>query len=265
MRNSATDKSYFQRRFAQHYRPRGAVPVMSKSVMEGHTIFRSRVVDPVDAPRVLVSGANNSKIGRKVTVGRWKGMPIYQLTLEERATCDRGCHHWFTCYGNSMHLARRHRHGAELEMTLDAELAVLQRKHRNGFVIRLHVLGDFYSAEYVERWREWLTKFPALNVFGFTYRQINGDIGRALANVVADFPDRFALRWSIPAERFDGKASRLAITLKPGEAVPSGAFACPAQTNDAKCCATCGACWQSQRTVAFFEHGNSFAGRRKAA
>jgi hypothetical protein len=39
-----------------------------------------------------------------------------------------------------------------------------------GFMVRLHVLGDFYSTDYVQLLAVALTAFPALHVFGFTAR-----------------------------------------------------------------------------------------------
>lgn len=255
MRTSSVSRTDGQRRFAEHYPARGAVATKAKSALAGHTIFPSRVVDPSDTARVLVSGANNSKLGKMVTVGRWKGDPLFQLTLEERATCDSACHLWLKCYGNSLHMARRHKHGPDLETALHSELRTFQILYPRGFVIRLHVLGDFYSVAYVDCWRAWLTKFPALNVFGFTARPRDGEIGKALLALVRDFPERFAMRWSMAASDFNATMTRRAITLEPGADVPHGAFACPAQSKNEKCCANCSACWQSQKTVAFYEHG----------
>ena len=140
------------------------------AVIEGRTIFPSRVVDVKDSPRLLVSGMNNRKIGRKVVKGEWAGMPIYTLTLEERATCPTYCPTWATCYGNGMHWPRRHRHGPELEMGIRLELRDLAEKHPLGFVARLHVLGDFYSQNYVGLWIKLLADHDALHIFGYTAR-----------------------------------------------------------------------------------------------
>lgn len=260
---ASTEKGDTQRRFAKHYAARGTdgLRLDHPALLEARTIFKSRVIDPQYAPRLLVSGQNNSKIGRKVTVGRWKGFPIFTLTLEERATCPRTCRQWGTCYGNSMHLSRRHRHGPELELFLAIELAVLQSKHPKGFVVRLHVLGDFYSVGYVNKWAVWLDMFPALHVFGYTARLPVTDIGGAIYRLASQQWERFAIRWSMPASSFDATMQRRALVVKPNEELPSGAFACPAQSKHEKCCANCGACWQSNKSVAFREHGNTFKKR----
>ena len=97
-----------------------------------------------------------------------------KLTLEERATCPASCHAFDYCYGNSMHYARRVKHGTRFELRLIDEVAALADQHRQGFVIRLHVLGDFYSEHYAKVWTELLARVPALRVYGYTARALNG-------------------------------------------------------------------------------------------
>ncbi len=139
-------------------------------VVEGRTKFPGSVRLATAGTHVLKDGHNSGKIGRHITIGKWKGFQIYTLTLEERATCPRSCKEWRRCYGNNMHYAHRFTAGKLLESQIERDLAELSRVHPNGFAVRLHVLGDFYSEEYVERWRKWIWQFPALHVFGFTAR-----------------------------------------------------------------------------------------------
>ena len=222
------------------------------AVTEGRTIFPSRVVDVKDSPRLFISGMNNRKIGRKVVKGEWAGMPIYTLTLEERATCPTYCPTWAACYGNSMHWPRRHRHGPELEMGIRLELRDLAEKHPLGFVVRLHVLGDFYSQNYVGVWIKLLADHDALHIFGYTARA-GDDIAEAVVNMNKIFPDRCAIRFS-------------GTEIKPGAAVvvmsdvpQPGAFICPAETSKTECCSTCGLCWAEaarDKAVLFILHGN---------
>jgi hypothetical protein len=124
------------------------------SVRFGRTLFPSRVEHPDDRPRLLIDGHNSRKIGKTVMKGKLKGFPIFTLTLEERATCPRTCLEWKTCYGNSMNWARRIKHGRAFEERLWEELAEKQAKHPNGFLVRLHILGDFYSVDYAELWAD---------------------------------------------------------------------------------------------------------------
>lgn len=212
----------------------------------GRTIFASRVFDPSEVKRVLKDGHQSRKIGKFVTKGKRAGWPIFTLTLEERATCPRTCEAWAYCYGNNMHAADRIVAGPELEAALWAELLALQFTHPGGFMVRLHVLGDFYSLGYVRLWERALRAFPALHIFGFTARLPGTEIGDALWDITQTLYDRFAMRFS----GLDGPM--LGSQLLP-DAHPQ-AIRCPAQTEATDCCATCALCWNSQRSIAFARH-----------
>lgn len=212
----------------------------------GRTIFASRLFDPAEVDRVLKDGHQSRKIGKMVRKGPRRGWPIYTLTLEERATCPRSCAAWSICYGNNMQAAERIVAGRELEARLWAELGELQRAHPGGYMVRLHVLGDFYSEAYVALWERALAAFPALHVFGFTARLPGaGAIGDALWALAATW-DRFAMRFS------GLEGGRFAAQLVPDH--DAGAIVCPAQTGATECCATCALCWGSDRSIAFLKH-----------
>lgn len=259
------------RRFAKIHKPQpGRVRSLAKThpaIVSGRTIFPSKVEAALDAPRLLVSGLNNRKIGSEVRKGPWAGMSIYMLTLEERATCPRACSMWTSCYGNAMHLARRHRHGADLEARLQREIKMLARENPIGFVVRLHVLGDFYSTEYVQLWIDLMARHPELHLFGYTARSISGDdldksIAVKVAKLNAAFEARCFIRTSarLPAP---GGASVISNSLP-----VQGAFVCPAETEKSECCATCGLCWAvgvRDKAVLFLKHGMMGGRRRMAA
>jgi hypothetical protein len=222
-----------------------ALSALHPAHRSGRTLFPSRVFDPDEVRRVLKDGHQSRKIGKTAMKGLRRGWPIFTLTLEERATCPRTCLAWAICYGNNMQAAERIVAGPALERQLWDELAALQDGHPRGFMIRLHILGDFYSSDYVALWKRALAAFPALHVFGFTARDQEADpIGRAvLALAMADW-DRFAIRFSGAA---GGRwASRIG-----GD---PDAIACPAQTGKTECCATCAMCWQSDRSISFIAH-----------
>jgi hypothetical protein len=212
----------------------------------GRTIFSSRVFDPSEVKRVLKDGHQSRKIGKTVAKGARRGWPIFTLTLEERATCPRSCAAWAFCYGNNMQAAERIVAGPELEAALWSELSTLQTRHPVGFMVRLHVLGDFYSLEYVRFWTSALEAFPALHVFGFTAHDPQSLIGTEIMQLSCERWDRFAVRFS----GFDGPL--LGSQLQP-DAHPS-AIQCPAQTEATDCCATCALCWQSKRSISFARH-----------
>lgn len=223
-----------------------AIPALHPAHRSGRSIFPSRVFDPDEVQRVLKTGHQSRKIGKTVMKGHRKGWPIFTLTLEERATCPRGCAAWSFCYGNNMQAAERIVAGAALEAVLWSELTDLQRRHPGGFMVRLHVLGDFYSADYVNLWAAALDSFPTLHVFGFTARLPGTPIGDALWMLSANQWDRFAIRFS--GMRGEVMAAQVVPDVDPM------AIICPAQTGKTDCCATCALCWQSARTIAFQRH-----------
>jgi len=221
------------------------------ALSEGRTLYPKRRVTAGRPDRLLKSGQHSRKLGAVVQKGAWRGMPIYTLTLEERATCPRTCKVWSTCFGNSMNFAERIEHGPELEEGLDVELRYLARQHRRGFVARLHVLGDFYSVAYVKHWACWLALIPQLHVFGYTAWQPDTEIGAAVRNLRTAQWDRFAVRTSgAPA----GEPRTVVLPRVTDQNTIDGAIVCPAQSGRSACCATCALCWSTKRDIAFMPH-----------
>lgn len=219
--------------------------VDNPAVVEGRTKYPHSVVDAGESPRLLIEGKNSRKIGNQVVKGRWRGMPIFTLTLEERATCPRSCLEWRSCYGNGMNWARRHRDDGWLMPILAVELRALASKHPGGFVVRLHVLGDFYSETYVDFWKLMLAELPALRVFGFTAHPPSSPIGRGLLEMNAD-GDRCWIR-------FSGDLGAMGSLVIAHEAASLHVL-CPAQTGKTDCCGTCGLCWTMPRPIEFVRH-----------
>lgn len=221
----------------------------------GRTLFPSRVYAPDEVARLLKDGQQSRKIGAVVEKGYRKGWPIFTLTLEERATCPKpqpdgtGCGEWASCYGNNMQAAERILHGPALIAGLRTELAELATRHPRGFMVRLHVLGDFWSVGYVEFWRQQLERLPALHLFGFTAHPPASEIGAAVTAMIDD------TGWIRCAIRFSGAPGtmRASRVLAPGDS-DSQAVLCPAQTGGTECCATCALCWHSDRSIAFRRH-----------
>jgi hypothetical protein len=215
------------------------------ALIEGRSAFPHRVAAGLTHLR---PGYHSSKLGRRVLKGRWKGMPIYALTLEERKTCPRTCALWAACYGNNMQWAKRSPHGPEFELALWRELHALNRRHRNGFVVRLHVLGDFYNVSYVGLWHAALDWFENLHVFGYTAWPTSTEIGHYVQHLRSTRWDRFSVRTS-GAE----KGLRTSV-FERAEDVALGTIICPAQTGKTKSCGSCGLCWNSKRPIAFLRH-----------
>lgn len=222
------------------------------AIVAGRSIFHAKGVRAVEPGQpVLVSGHSNVKIGRDVRKGPLRGYWIYTLTLEERATCPRTCHHWATCYGNNMPYARRvsHLDRGALEAAIRADVErLLSVRDRVGILVRLHALGDFYSAPYVRFWAALLRELPRLAVYGYTAWGPTTDIGRAVAAAKREHGLRFAVRWSNGTEATDCAVPVRAVD----EAV--NAIVCPEQTGKVDGCGKCGLCWGTRRNIAFLEH-----------
>jgi len=246
---------------------RDALSVPRQAAEEGRTAFPATVIPAAEAPRILVSGRHQAKIGIRIEKGPWAGLPIYCLTLEERATCPRSCHEWATCYGNGMHLSRRLAPGPDLEYLLGAELAMLADRHRRGFAVRLHVLGDFYSVRYTARWAVWLRWIPGLHLFGFTAHPDGSPIARLVERMNGRFPDRCAIRFSRAAPSGQGWEAVTIWRAEEGPWVPEGLI-CPAQLGRTATCGTCGLCWSpaaGATTIVFLGHGRRRPFHAKAA
>lgn len=133
------------------------------------------------------------------------------------------------------------------ELKLWDELAALNRKHRRGFVVRLHILGDFYSVDYARIWGAALVHYDALRVFGYTAHSPNSAIGAEILGLATEQWDRFAVRFS--NGRMPTHSAEVVDTAGETET-----RICPAQTGGSDCCATCTLCWASQANIAFLRH-----------
>lgn len=240
-----------------------SLPDNHRAMMDNRTLFPSTVVttDENFTDRLLVSGKNNRKLGERIEKGKFKGYALFGLSLEERATCPSDCSVRGACYGNGMQMARRHRIDPEglFYSYLEDEIRTILADEAVGLLVRLHVLGDFPSVEYVAFWADLLSDHPRLAVYGYTHRRAKSwggdDVGEAIQNVKDQYPDRFRIRWSSSTPRPDGATVIKTIPNRPR--VDEG-LVCPAQTDATACCATCGLCWEPSarnETIAFIKHG----------
>jgi hypothetical protein len=172
-----------------------------------------------------------------------------------------------------MMYAFRYAAGPELEAMLETELADLQRKHPKGFLVRLHILGDFYSVGYVAKWAKWLGMFPALHVYGYTANQPDAidkterAIGQALLSLSDNCSDRWALRFSgnfdratMTANSYDDERAVSAVDTKQAFLCPTqiskatGNYAAKGEETLVPDCGACGLCWTAQKPVVFITH-----------
>lgn len=200
---------------------------------------------------MLKRGKQNKKLGDKISVKMWKGMIMYSLSLEERATCPTDCEQWDNCYGDNMPFAHRFDHtDPNFTNYLEHQLSSLNDKHKEGFVVRLHVLGDFYNSKYVAQWQLWLTQFENLRVFGYTHHKTDSQLGSMITDTANLHSDRFRIRYSDD----DSTSFNASVVQTITEALARPGIVCPEQNKFTDSCATCGYCWSSSQPIIFIEH-----------
>ena len=136
-----------------------------------------------------------------------------------------------------------------LTQAVEEQISTLVKKHPKGIVIRLHVLGDFYSFDYVRFWEDMLLKFPTLCVFGYTAREEDRVIGTYIASLNIRYPDRWIIRFSRSKE-----SKKLGWWYAAEESFTGKSFTCPEQTGKLDSCGACGLCWTAPKTVRFLSH-----------
>jgi hypothetical protein len=144
-------------------------------------------------------------------------------------------------------------HGPELEGRIEKEVNELAQRHPSGFAVRLHILGDFYSVEYVHLWRRLMERHPELHVFGFTARwDASADpIAAALVELAADRSRQFMMRFSNAPV---GLGLGATVSIEHPHQNPPDAIICPAQMEQTASCSSCTLCWESKKRIAFIQH-----------
>ena len=202
---------------------------------------------------MLKPGGNNKKLGSKITTGAWKDAAIYSLTLEERNSCPTDCKQWDKCYGNNMPFATRYDHTHPMFLTnLEENLSNLICKHiwkGQPLAIRLHVLGDFYSPDYVNFWNDFVLGWDMLYVWGYTHHKPLSEIGRAI-NCMNTL-DNCYIRFS--DAKFTTPMNLQANVIATEDTRHTGLI-CPEQRGIKTSCGDCAMCWTSKRAINFLQH-----------
>jgi hypothetical protein len=224
------------------------------------TIFPSAVRPVTADSRVLMTGTGNCKLGGDVLVGWLKGAHIFQLAFEERKTCPRSCAMWTTCMGNAMPFQARWETGPALEAALRREVPDLCANHGR-ILIRLHVVGDFYSMAYLRLWAKLLDNHPGLHIFGFTAHDPSSRMGAAIGRLRAVYPRRFAIRhsgvcgpWGSFTVDFPTPAKTMGTAVVCPEQREAVAVALGQQPERGRHCGNCGVCWSTDAPIVFMVH-----------
>tara|TARA_R110000772_G_scaffold107412_3_gene209760 strand:+ start:4464 stop:5171 length:708 start_codon:yes stop_codon:yes gene_type:complete len=212
--------------------------IHTKKVFSVNT-YSNSVIKPV---------SNNSKLGKGsniITKGNWRGFAVFAVTLEERASCPP-CEHEDDCYGNNAPFAHRFRSGKDLESRIQTEIAFLAKRYRFGFVVRLHILGDFYNLRYVALWQSLLKKHVNLHIYGYTAHDRNSVMGLRISLLNSCPGNRCWIRNSVA--RSNGYSMVATSILSESD------IHCPEQTGKTDSCMTCGLCWAVNLPIHFATH-----------
>ena len=219
------------------------------------TIYKKNIHDLNNYEFKVLKPSTNKKLGKKVLKGKFKDYKFLTLTLVERETCPKDCFHWETCYGNNMPFA--HRMSAKDEQLLKNRIYD-DIKNLNGkkALIRLHILGDFFSVSYVMFWDMILKDFPNIAIYGYTANNINSKYkdSRSIASTISFLTsihkERFAIRFSNDLKNLFSANSFDVVKPKKGESI-----LCPVQEDKTPNCGTCALCWEStNRQIIFKTH-----------
>jgi len=195
--------------------------------------------------------STNKKLGKIVKFGKHKGKRIVTATLIERETCTNECEHYTTCYGNNMPFTHRFEVNEAFMMRLESDIEYYVKKYPQGILIRLHVLGDFESIQYVEFWNRMLYTYSTIAIYGYSrnhmtskYEHISA-IGYKIIAIRNIHKDRFAIRFSNKLDD-EFSANSRDITSK--------GITCLSQVKASVSCSDCTLCWASKKPIGFITH-----------
>ena len=218
--------------------------------MKTSTIYKKSIKDVKNYPYKVLKKSTNKKLLKTVTKGRFKGYEFLTLTLVERETCPEYCYHWEICYGNNMPFAHRFKHGKDLEERIKKEISELNPN--KNYLIRLHILGDFYSIGYVQLWLDLLDQYFNIAIYGYTAVLHNSNIGKIISfgneKHLNTNKKRFNIRFSnqpkltYSANSFDVQKPKKGTSI-----------ICPHQTGQRKGGADCALCWDTEKVSIIFK------------
>ncbi len=193
-------------------------------------------------------GEAKVEVKEPVQVSRWNtkvgvlpsfSLPVLKTCPGKTEFCSR------LCYGLNGRFTRqkmREIYQSNLEASKQADFVgriVREILKTKVGVFRLHVVGDFYSVEYVEKWLEIADRLPDVKFFGSTrsWRVLG------LRDTVKRFRDvpNVYLRASIDFSHLDKPSYSWGVWSIEGKGDP-----CPHDYSLVENCITCKKCWQSK-------------------
>ena len=210
----------------------------------------------------LLKQSNNSKLGKVVSKGAFKGKPLYSLSLVERLMgCPKNCHHWESCYGNNMPFAHRFKTDKRKKVfrdILEYEIGNLLKKYKQGIHIRLHVLGDFYSRDYAWFWGYIVSHYKNVSIYGYTAHKPDSKIGHTINSVIKMVGfENFAVRFSNANIKLSANSTEYKPKLIASKNVSLNlkSIQCLEQIDKVANCVSCALCWNKKvENILFYTH-----------
>jgi hypothetical protein len=225
-----------------------------KAIVNASTLYSASkftIRDVTNYSQRVLKLSTNIKLGKIVKKGKHKGKRILTLTLIERETCTNECEHYLTCYGNNMPFAHRFEVNEAFMLRLESDIEYYVKKYPEGILIRLHVLGDFESIQYIEFWNRMLHTYSSIAIYGYTRNHITSKyehiraLGYKTIAVRNIHKDRFAIRFSNKLDDEFSANSR---------EITNEGITCLAQVKASVSCSDCTLCWASKKQIAFITH-----------
>ncbi|MCK4387794.1 MAG: hypothetical protein KAW00_03385 [Dehalococcoidia bacterium] len=188
------------------------------------------------------------KVKEPLQVSRWNtklgvlpsfSLPVLKTCPGKTEFCSR------LCYGLNGRFARqrvREIYQSNLEVSKQADFVeriVRELLKTKPEAFRLHVVGDFYSVEYVEKWLEIADRVPDIKFFGSTRSWRVPGLRDAVTRL-RDLPNVY-LRASIDFSHLDKPSCSWGVWSIEGEGDP-----CPHDYGLIENCITCKKCWQNK-------------------
>lgn len=137
-----------------------------------------------------------------------------------------------------------------VEKAINAQIAADNIK-----IVRVHVAGDFFSAEYVEMWKRIAINNPA--VCFWTYTKVE-----TAENAFNDIPNFNVVKSVIPGKGFNfGTCEYLLGVYEFLRNIGEKPYICRCGVDDAQHCIDCAAC-RTCKYVLFLEHGTDYDAKK---
>lgn len=166
-------------------------------------------------------------------------LPVLETCPGRTEFCDRLCYGLrgrFAWLGN-VEMYQRNLEATKQDDFVDRIVSEILKAKPEAF--RLHVVGDFYSVEYVERWLEIANRLPDVTFFGSTRSWRVPDLREAVKEF-ADLPNVY-MRASIDFTHCDRPSDSWMVMSVEGKGEP-----CPHDYGLVKHCTDCKRCWSKE-------------------